>query len=165
MKELSLRVMKIPYRLLQSDLRKASPFLLGLSLSDEESIFYFSKSDKIFPYSNKKTHLCLSIRAKPQFRVIRKIHTKVLSAFPPSRVTSKLESAASTSSTSDSFVKSCISVDNDSLLMWYYNKNRGFRNVINTRESIGHFFFEDNSPVILNISWKEIPQLCRENEI
>ena len=48
--------MKIPYRLLQSDLRKASQFLLGLSLSDEESIFLFQNQTKYsLIYNNKKT--------------------------------------------------------------------------------------------------------------
>lgn len=40
----------------------------------------------------------------------------MLLVFPPSSVTSRLESAASTSSTSDSEVKSCASDDNDNLL-------------------------------------------------
>lgn len=43
-------------------------------------------------------------------------HTKMLLLFPPSSVTSRLERAASTSSTSDSQVESCVSDDNDNLL-------------------------------------------------
>lgn len=46
----------------------------------------------------------------------RKDRTKMLLVFPPSSVTSRLESAASTSSTSDSQVKSWASDDSDSLL-------------------------------------------------
>lgn len=99
------------------------------------SMFSFLKSRQnillFLIKKNPKCHLHWLARTKPQFGVIRKVHTKVLSAFPPSRVTSKLESAASTSSTSDSLVKSCISADDDNLLMWYC-KETGFRNGIST---------------------------------
>lgn len=43
----------------------------------------------------------------------------MLLLFPPSSVTSRLERAASTSSTSDSQVESCVSDDSDNLLTWY----------------------------------------------
>lgn len=110
--------------------------------------------------------MCQFIRTQLRFWVTRKVHTKVLSAFPPSRVTSKLESAASTSSTSDSFVKSCVSADSDSLLMWYYDANRGFRNAINTQASISPFLFlETIPPVVPNVSWKEVSLLWGKNDL
>lgn len=55
-------------------------------------------------------------------------HTSVLDVFPPSKVISRSDRAASTSSTSFSLLFMWLSEDMiDSLLMWYWGKERQFQ--------------------------------------